>query len=440
MLPDEYDDGFGATPDRPTPSRHRLPPRLAGSLHDRRARWAAVTLTCLAVGGLLVHAALGQHGAASTATTARSLPMPAPAPLVRMGKSWPSTGASCGTDRFLPIVTADPLRVPTGVRIEVGGQTVHTVDVDARSVSSPETVNLPANEFVSQLVVSGGASYALVQPCESTDTGAVFRVTAQGSALLLASNRHIDGLFPDGHGGVWAAEVADIATDGPVVLVQLPGSGVVRLPAGLQPVAVSGHRVIAMTQNSAESHGSASGSLVTYDLTSRRLGPSLGRASSLTASAGVLLWTEGPCSAAAPCILHRYDLATGASSVRGYSLPVEASVTGGVISPDRRRLAFALPREFDDRHVDTAGFGPPLDLVMLDLGTGVLEGIPGVELPPTAPAGLTFSADSAWLVIALNEGASTRLLLWRPGLSRPLRAGVEVAGPMLQAPPVVPAP
>ena len=337
-------------------------------------------------------------------------------------------------------MSVDRLRAATGVRLLVGGQSVHTVDLDAGWVRSAAGLSLPADEFVSQLLVSGQTGYALVQPCEATGTDAVLRIGRTGGVTMLASNRHIDQLFADDSGGVWAAEVADIATDGPITMVRLPGGGAVRLPAGLRPVAISGHRLIGVIGTPAQPGNPRSGDLVSFDLSTARFGPGLGRASSLTVGAGLLLWTDGPCSQAAPCALHRYDLGSGVSSVRGYALPVEASIDSGALSPDRRLLAFALPREFQDRSADVAGFGAPSDLVVLDLRTGVLEGIPNLQLPPTAPAGLAFSAHGDWLVIAADEGSSTRVLLWRSGLVRPLQAGVTVDGRMLAVPPVIAAP
>jgi hypothetical protein len=342
---------------------------------------------------------------------------------------------------YQPIVTADPLRVSTGVRLQVGGQTVHTVDVDARSVTSTPGLTLSSLQFVSQLEPgSGGSSYALVQPCESTDTSSVLQVGRDSSHLVLASNRHIDSLFADGHGGVWAAEVADIPTDGPITMVQLPGPGVVRLPAGLTPVAVSGHQLIGLASATADQRSPLSGTLVSYDLARRRLGSTIGRAESVTVGAGLLLWLQEPCTLRAACALHTYDLVTGAQSVGEYVLPVETLLTGGVLSPDRTELAFPLAQIYEGPRTDAQGFGPPFEVALLHLDTGVLDRVPALKLPPTELPGLAFSARGNWLVLALNEGRSAELLLWRPGLPRPLRPGIRIGDVMLQAPPVLAVP
>ncbi|MDQ1741112.1 MAG: hypothetical protein QOE53_2764, partial [Pseudonocardiales bacterium] len=223
---------------------------------------------------------------------------------------------------------------------------------------------------------------------------------------------------------------------GPITMVQLPGPGVVRLPSGLTPIAVSGHQLIGLISTAAERRSPSSGALVSYDLASRRLGSRLGRASSVTAGAGLVLWTEEPCTLTAACAMHRYDLATGAQSVREYVLPVETSVAGGVLSPDRTLLAFPLAQIYEGPRTDAVGFGPPFDVAVLHLDTGALERVAGLTLPPTELPGLAF-AQGNWLVIALNEGRRTELVLWRPGLLRPLRPEIRIGDLMLQAPPVL---
>lgn len=440
---DGWIDGPGAPAVGAGRRSTRAAPWLTGLAQRRLTRWATAALACAATGGLIVAALTTEHTAMAPVARPAVQVSPATNPAtveLASGKPWPSAPGGCGTQRYLPIIAADPLRQRTGVRVQVGGQSVRTVDLDARSVSEPAGLKLAADRFVSQLVVSAGRSYALVQPCESTDTGAVIQLGLDGSALTLTSHRHFDGLFPDGQGEVWAALVEAVPTDGPVTMMRLPGQEFIRLPAGLRPVAVSGHRLFGVTGTAGQPQNPSSGVLVSYDLTSRRLGPPLGRASSLTVSAGLLLWTDSACSAVAPCALHRYDLSTGASSVRGYSLPVETSLTGGVLSPDRGKLAFALAREFQDPHADVNGFGPPYDLVVLDLRSGVLDRVTGLELPPTTAAGLSFSDRGDWLVIAVDGGSATGLLLWRSGLTRPLRAGVAVRGPMSLPPALAPLP
>lgn len=438
VLPEEEECEDGGSPGQPLPDRV-LPGRVGRLARDRRTRWAAATVAGLAAGGLIAVAVTGQHAAVRGSTTAGQAPVPVPVPtLMASGRPWPTAAGACGGVRYLPLLTADPLRVRTGVRLQVGGQSVHTVDLDARTVTSTPGLTLSAQRFVAQLVPgSGGSSFALVQPCESTDTSSVLQVGRDSSHLVLASDRHVDALFGDGRGGVWAAEVADIPTDGPITMVQLPGPGMVRLPAGLTPVAVSGHQLIGLTPASPDRRSPSSGTLVSYDLASSRLGRRIGRASSFTAGAGLLLWTQEPCTLTAACTVHRYDLATGAQSLARYVLPVETLLTGGVLSPDRTQLAFPLAQIYEGPRTDTEGFGPPFDVAVLHLDTGVLDRVPGLKLPPTELPGLTYSARGNWLVIALNDGPGAELVLWRPGLARPLRPGIRIGEPMLQAPPVL---
>jgi hypothetical protein len=437
VLPEEHDEPLTPGGGESGPARQSLG-RLTGLAHRRWARWAAAALACAVAGGLMSLAVTSERSALRDAVPVAQAPVPTPvAPRVAPPRQpWPTAAGSCGSERFLPKVAAAPLRTSTGVRVQVGGQSVHTVDVDARSLTSAPGLRLSTGQFVSRLMPGKDASYALVQPCDSTDTSSVLRITRDSSSLV-ASNRYIESLLADGRGGVWAVQVEDIATTGPITLFQLPGPGVVRLPVGLSPVAVWGNRMIGLTTAAGERRSPSSGTLVSYDLSTRSLGPVLGRASSLTADAGLLMWIDQPCSLVTTCALHRYDLATGVSTVRSYTLPVETSIADGVISPDRTQLAFPLARIYEGQRADFDGFGPAFDVAVLHLDTGRLEKVGGLVLPATGMPGLDFAAQGNWLVITLNQGRSAELLLWRSGQPRPLRPGVRIASVMLDTPPVL---
>lgn len=79
---------------------------------------------------------------------------------------------------------------------------------------------------------------------------------------------------------------------------------------------------------------------------------------------------------------------------------------------------------------------PPSDIAIIDLDTGALDVVPGIELPAKMSPGLAFSADGRWLVIALNAGTNTRLLAWQHGLIDPYES-TPVAGFVLGAPAIV---
>lgn len=415
--------------------------RLAGLLGHRQVRWLAAALTVL-VGAAVMATALRSEHAAHRGTATSAAPLARVPVLQAAGKPWPTSPAACGSVRYLPLIDADPLgpdatgQLPIG-RVQVGGQTVHTVDLDARASTPASGLALSSLQFVTQLVPGREASYALVQSCDSTDTSMVLRVGTDGSSRTLLANRHVDSLLGDGRGGVWAAEVAAVPTDGPILLVRLPGPGAVRLPAGLSPIAISGNRLIGLTAGPDGRRSDSSGTLVSYDLASRRVTGTVGRASSLTVDRGVLLWLERPCTAGAECVLWRYDLASGATSAQSYPLPVQTSIVGGVLSPDGAELAFPLARLYEGPHIDDAGFGPPVDIAVLHLDTGRLEKVGGLTLPPTELPGLAFTGRDGWLVIAANEGRRTELLLWRQGAPRLLRPDVRISDLMLQSPPVL---
>jgi hypothetical protein len=80
--------------------------------------------------------------------------------------------------------------------------------------------------------------------------------------------------------------------------------------------------------------------------------------------------------------------------------------------------------------------GNPSDLAVLDLVTGKIEVLRGLELAPKSQANLAFSRDSRWLLISLNEGDRGRLLVWRSGWPGPQQSPTMLPGTILYNVPV----
>jgi hypothetical protein len=107
-------------------------------------------------------------------------------------------------------------------------------------------------------------------------------------------------------------------------------------------------------------------------------------------------------------------------------LPRAPGIATGVLSADGRLLAFTLERPaLDPRHArqdpryEQGHPIPPADIAILHLDTGALYVAPGIETPAKMRPALAFGTDGRWLVMALNAGTKTRLLIWRPRLTYP---------------------
>ena len=154
----------------------------------------------------------------------------------------------------------------------------------------------------------------------------------------------------------------------------------------------------------------------------RRLGPGFA-----PAVAGTAVLSARRCEPTEHCELIWTDTLTE-EPPRTIPVPAGRAVTSRLVLDDSGRYAaFQLARPDPDPRYDPGHPGGPSDLAVLDLGTGRLSVVPGVELAPKASAGLALSRDGRWLLIGLNEGRRARLLVWRPGMGRPMLSPVADA-------------
>jgi hypothetical protein len=120
-------------------------------------------------------------------------------------------------------------------------------------------------------------------------------------------------------------------------------------------------------------------------------------------------------------------------------VPVGGDLPSPVFSPNGTLAAFQLAWAGRDHRFTSAFPGPPSVVVVLNLRTGKLDVVPGLELPPATWAGLAFDPTGRWLLAAVSEGDHGELLAWRPGMSGPALV-TSLPGPLDEAPPMLPAP
>jgi hypothetical protein len=178
--------------------------------------------------------------------------------------------------------------------------------------------------------------------------------------------------------------------------------------------------------------GNGPASLVLLDIATGRVCADLGPGTTLAVGHGVIVWSEHCRSDdRRPCEVHRRPVAGGATS--SYRIPRPPGPSVGALSPDGRRLAFTIQRREPTPRHEQGHPGQPTDIAVLHFGTGLVELVPGIELPAKTSPALAFSGDSRWLAIALGTGFDIRLLAWRTGLALPVES-TRVAGPMQGAP------
>ncbi|MFL6163043.1 MAG: hypothetical protein ACJ74U_12540 [Jatrophihabitantaceae bacterium] len=399
------------------PGEDTEPPRSG-----RRRALASVGLLAVALVAIGVqHVRSGHLPAPAVAHLA-----PAAAAASSPYQQWPRGAGVCDSRVDLPQVSWTRVAEPTGMTVPVEGTPPALVDVDTGRRSAIPGLRLRPDQFASKVIRSGEVSYVLVRSCPRRWMATVIRAQAGQPQRVVSGDRTIYGLISDDAGAVWAeaytgpTKVSPAAALGTTLVRLDRPAPAVELPPALNVIGLSGDQVIATAAGPPEAVGQDR--LYRYDLTSRRASL-LGRAYSATESRGVVLWTSTPCSAWGACPLRSLNLRTGQATNRGYHLPLGSSISGGVLSPDGHKLAFALQREIADPYY-RSDLHPqnPADLVVLDLTDGVAEPVPNLTLPPGAmPSTITFSADSTWLVVTLPGDGRIDLYSWRSGLSQPQR-------------------
>ena len=393
------------------------PPR---PLLPRRVRLAVIVLLALAVAaGVAVAAWPDQHHASPVvAATSRTTPRPAPVPTFSQSaapRRWPTARAACGGRSDLPFVTgALPVGGRhTGITAMVGGEQVARLDFDSGHLQWANDLRLTRDEYVTG-IVAGEPIRIVTHNCFGPDIEGprVFDLTEHGAVAVPVPGR-IDDILVDGQ-QMWALRLPTGPTNSGT-LIPLGGGAPVRLPPGFLPGAISDGVVVGGIATPSDA-----GRLVLVDATTGLIRRSLGNADVLVAAGGVVVWTTG-CEIVFPtaCRAHRQAIAGG--PVTSYRLPRPPAFSLTALSPDGRLLAFSMERAGPDPRFEVEHPFPPADIAVLHLDSGVVDTVPGIELPAKSSPALGFT-DGGWLVIALDSGIRTRVLAWRPGLAHPVES------------------
>jgi hypothetical protein len=395
--------------------------------------WLVAGVVALVAVGVYAAARGGHPGSAAPARSpASGLPSigsgsPSPFP-------WPSAAGACGATAYRPLMSRQQLVERTGARLLVGGYGLRIVDADTGAARPVAGIPADARHMASELVSAGGAVYVVSMACGG-GRGRVYRLE-NGAAHPVAG-------APVGHvlagaTRVWAVDYAAAPTNR-MVLRRLDGSRSLALPTDTYPVAdTSAGLVIAV---SPPDPVSSPPRILVLDPSTGRPMRSLGNGQPLTVDPAhlQLLLLLGPCNlghTTPACTVARVDLRAGRTHGR-YRLPDgRVPVSAGSASPDGRRVVFQLARADRDPRFDPGHPIPPSDVVVLNLDTGRLEVVPGLELAPKTGAGLVFADHGNWLFATVSDGDHTHLLAWHPGLGAP-QSVARLDGPVAWAPPLL---
>lgn len=412
---------------------------------SRRRRWvipAGVVAAVAAVAFVVTRpdsapppSSAAPDGPQTSAPTAspRSSPSATPTDL----QPWPSAAGACGSDASLPLLSVAPLRATTGLTVLVGGAGLRLVDVDTGAVRLLIAGGTGRGGQVTELAASPARVHAVRVRCEElmAPAGTVLTLNPRRLTVTTALAGRVDALL-SGPDTAWGFTYPTDPAIEPMVLRPLDGAMPVSLPAGFEAAAATRQDFLGSVIRNGEQPADGG-----FDIAAvSRADPTdlrrIGRGYVVAATDRFGL-TYRDCEPASTCALIWTRTRVGAAA-RTFPLPAGRALTSEVVlSANGRYAAFQLSRPDPDPRYDPGHPGGPSDLAVQDLRTGTLSVVPGVELAPKAAAGLAFSRDGRWLLIALNEGRRARLLVWRPGLDRPMESPARLPGRILYNVPVL---
>jgi hypothetical protein len=378
------------------------------SRHGRRwAGWILVLVALLTV--IVLRAAPDRpHRAAPSPTPSEAIDA---IPGGRTATAWPTAPGACGADTLLPIVSSVPPAEHTGIQVLLGGDRLRLVDFDSGSATTlPDAVVRPG-EYAAVLAGDPVTAYATTGSCSETAPYAMLRISVDHRVSVIRPLGPSERPLTDGN-RVWIASFASDIDNPYGTIVPVAGGQRVRLPLGFSASAIVGDTLVGLMQPDPSISPTW---LALVDARTGRLQVKLEQhVSPFAAGSGQVFWTSGCHNDASACVLHRRLIAGGETR----SSPLPRPACCGVVSPDGTRMAFLIERSSGDSHFDGHPL-PPMDIAIMQLDTGRLSIVPGIDLPAQSQPGLAFAGHGGWLVIALDAGSHTRLLAWRPGLPQP---------------------
>jgi hypothetical protein len=384
-------------------------------------------------GVMVAHTEAHHTAAASPSRSPAAAASPTPA-----GPPWPSAAGACQSAVDLPQIHLSRQPVHIHARLLIGGTGLREVTLGG-AVSGPLPGLPEHNRLVTKMVAGPGAAYAFDTPCtSSTASVRIYRIGAGGAHRLGVS---ADALIGGPH-GTWALRYRSSAVF-TQVLSPLAGGRAVRFRSSTDPIADTAAGLVAVPYRPLAGQRHAIELVVpSTGVVLRRVGDGF----PMGAADHVLLVSLHGCAAMlthGTCTMESIDLNTG-RSLATIRLPAGRTPTGGdlpspVFSPNGTLAAFQLTRASRDPRFAPAPLGPPSDVVVLNLHTGQLAVVPGLELPPATWAGLAFDPTGRWLLATVSEGDHGDLLAWRPGMPGPALV-TSLPGPFDEAPPLLRAP
>ena len=287
---------------------------------------------------------------------------------------------------------------PAGLRAVVGGSEPAVLDLHTGDLEPLSGLDLGTGESASPRPVRGGLVVSLS------------REGVSGRTVLLRPGRPPAPLGTD-------VRVTPLRTGELLVTSYARGRtvGSVRDPAGIRRTGWSAPGLLVAARDTSAgllvgrlaSPGSTGADLLLLD---PRTGQPRRRIATgrIVVATGDTVVAHLPAGCGLDCPLAVTDLTGGRS--RDYPTPDPGPPATGRFSPDGRRLALAVPGHyFSAQRSVRPGF-----VAVLDLATGAVVRVPGVETPAARTADVDWAPDGRLLVLAVWSATRGEVGLWSP--------------------------
>lgn len=337
--------------------------------------------------------------------------------------TWPTVTSVCGRAIPKPIIDSiGPPASPPDMTVLVGGAATPVNLADGTVEASFTAPGAP--HYLSDMATDDDGVVLITAHCDDAEAPPhIARIGWDGTETPIAADNVFQRALVAGGDRVWI----ELPTSGargsaPITLLAADDTAdTVTLPAGFTPI--GGHGSAIVSQLWEENRPGWHFGL--FDTGSGEITEEFGEQPP-GASEVANAFVDGDYVVAAPwlcedfCPLVRHTISTGDEHIVELHPPFDRllSIAVPTISPDGSVVAVVLyrqppsPAPFDTLIPPVTRPSETQRIGLINLDDGTIQALLGITLGPAESPALTFSPDGNWIIVAVNDGDTARLLLY----------------------------